>query len=169
MGYYGKLEEKLKARKLRKQGLSYKEIIEKVKVSKDTISRWCRDIKLTDKQLLRLYEKKKSAGLRGCIIGAKKQQEKRELLTKQLFQQGIEEIGKLSKRERFIIGVALYAGEGTKTDRRCEFANSDPRLIKFMSNWFKEFCGFSLIKFRGAIWLHEGLNEKIKLNYFGRI
>lgn len=42
MGYFGKLEEKFLAQKLRKQGLSYKEILQQISVSKDTISRWCK-------------------------------------------------------------------------------------------------------------------------------
>ncbi|HSD98304.1 MAG TPA: hypothetical protein VLB73_01220 [Patescibacteria group bacterium] len=50
MGYVGKLNLKKKAQWLRKQGLSYKEIIAQIPVSKDTISKWCRDILLTDKQ-----------------------------------------------------------------------------------------------------------------------
>jgi len=42
MSYAGKLEEKNKAIALRKKGYSYSEILKKVDVSKDTISRWCR-------------------------------------------------------------------------------------------------------------------------------
>ncbi len=45
-----KLKEKKKARKLRKKGKSYSEILKKVKVSKSTLSVWLRDIKLTAEQ-----------------------------------------------------------------------------------------------------------------------
>jgi len=48
MGYFGKLKEKLKAQELRRNGFSYSEILLQVSVSKDTISRWCRDIVLSE-------------------------------------------------------------------------------------------------------------------------
>ncbi len=57
MGYFGKLEEKQKAIELRKQGLSYSEIRKKVDVSKSTLSIWCRDINLSNEQVLLLSKK----------------------------------------------------------------------------------------------------------------
>lgn len=57
MGYTGKLRLKRRAIKLRKQGLSYSEIRKKVRVSKSTLSRWCRDVAITEEQALRLYKK----------------------------------------------------------------------------------------------------------------
>ena len=58
MGYAGKLREKRLAIKLRKQGYSYKEILEQVHVSKSTISLWCRDVIMSPKQLEKLREKR---------------------------------------------------------------------------------------------------------------
>lgn len=164
MGYNGRLDDKLKVQNLRRQGLSYKEILGIIPASKDTISRWCRDIELTEEQKLRLYKKKKDAGLRGCIIGAKKQQQTKQNEISRLMDLGIKDIGTLSKRDRFIIGISLYIAEGTKSDGKCEFTNADPRLIKFMSEWFRQFCKVDDDKFRGALWLHNDLDEnKAKL------
>jgi orotate phosphoribosyltransferase-like protein len=59
MGYFGKIDLKFKAQELRRKGNSYKEIIEEINVSKDTISRWCKDIKLTSSQKIRLIKNKK--------------------------------------------------------------------------------------------------------------
>ena len=50
MGYAGKVKEKLYAQELRKKGYSYKEILTQISVSKDTISRWCKNIELTSEQ-----------------------------------------------------------------------------------------------------------------------
>jgi hypothetical protein len=160
MGYVGKLEEKYKALALRKKGYSYNEILRQIDVSKDTISRWCRDVKLTKSQKLRLYKKKYSGGLRGCIIGAKKKQKEREELTQKLLKEGIEEIGNLSKRDKFIIGAALYFAEGSKGDEHVCFSNSDPRAIKFMVEWFRRMCRVPIKKFRGSVYLHDNLEEK---------
>ncbi len=161
MEYAGKLEEKYKAITLRKKGYSYSEILKQIDVSKDTISRWCRDVKLTKAQKLRLYQKKYSGGLRGCIIGAKKKQKEREDLTRKLTEKGKKEIGNVSKRDRFITGIAMYYGEGSKTDGDVSFTNSDPRAIKFMVNWLREFCKVPEEKLRGSLYIHDNL-DKIK-------
>ena len=58
MGYAGKIKEKNQALKLRKQGLSYNEIREKIPVSKDTLSRWCRDIVLSPGHMEKLLQKR---------------------------------------------------------------------------------------------------------------
>ena len=49
-----KLQEITRARKLRTQGLSLREIVTRTKYAKSSISGWIRDIVLTDKQILRL-------------------------------------------------------------------------------------------------------------------
>ena len=75
MGYSGKLKEKEQAIKLRKKGLSYSEIRKSVPVSKDTLSRWCRDVVLKPRQLERIRQKRLSGAEKGRILGAKKQQQ----------------------------------------------------------------------------------------------
>lgn len=62
MGYSDKLREKDLAQELRKKGYSYKEMLNKINVSKSTLSLWCRNIKLTKKQYERLYKKKREGG-----------------------------------------------------------------------------------------------------------
>jgi len=169
MGYYGFLEKKIKAQNLREKGLSYTEIQKIINVPKSTLSSWCRDIFLNERQLNRLLENKLKGSERGRIIGAKKQQEKRLEQIKQMLFDGKREVGILSKRDRFIAGISLYVAEGTKKDKVCCFANSDPVLIKFMSNWFREFCKVPENKFRGAIWLHEELDEKTAKKYWSNL
>ncbi len=66
-------------------------------------------------------------------------------------------------------GIAFYASEGTKTDKGCSFANSDPFIIKFMVRWFREFGHVVPEKFYGAIWLHENLNEEKAKKYWSQI
>lgn len=169
MGYTGNLELKQKAQELRRKGLSYKEIQKIVFVPKSTLSGWCRDIALTEEQALRLFKNKLKGSERGRIIGAKRQQAKRIEEIKKLLEEGKSEVGILNKRDRFIAGIALYAAEGTKKDKNCCFSNSDPLLIKFMANWFREFCFVPESKLRGAIWIHEGLDENAAKNYWAKL
>lgn len=166
MGYYGKIEDKLKAQHLRSLGLSYNEILKQVRVSKDTISRWCRDIILTPEQLVRLRNNKSLGQDKGRIIGAKVQQERKNQQINDLFKIGYKRVGKLTKRERFIAGIALYIGDGYKNQNVFGFSNSDPKAISFIVSWLKEFFKFDTNKIKGQIWIHDNLNIEIARNFW---
>lgn len=168
MGYAGKLEQKKIAQKLRSQGFPYSEIRKKVSVSKSTISLWCRDVILTVDQLERIRKKSLEGAERGRIIGAKKQQASRIKRTQELFLQGRKQIGRMTKRDRFMAGVGLYLGDGVKGDREVGFSNSNPKVIEFMIRWFREFCTIPEDKFRGHLWIHEGLNEMTARKYWSK-
>ena len=169
MGYHGKLDEKKLAQKLRLRGFSYGEIQKYVKVSKDTLSRWCRDIVLSPKQLERLLQNKLNGATKGRLIGSKRQQRERIERSKKLFNDGVSKIGKLNKRDRLLTGVGLYIGDGGKGDKRFAFANSDPKTIKFMSQWLTEFFGVPPDRMAGQIWIHEDLNEKAARKYWSEL
>lgn len=53
-------EERLRATELRKKGMSYKQILKEVNVSKSSLSVWLRDIKLTKKQQEQIDNRKKT-------------------------------------------------------------------------------------------------------------
>lgn len=169
MGYAGKLREKQLALKLRKKGLSYSEIKQQVPVSKDTLSRWCRDVILSVPQMEKLRRKKLKGAEKGRIIGAKKLQLGRIRRTRRLLEKGKREIGALARRDRFIAGIALYLGDGLKGDREAGFSNSNPEIIKFMMKWFREFCKLPEDRFRGQIWIHENLNELRARKYWSKV
>lgn len=134
-----KSKEKIEARKLRKEGKSIKEIAKKLRISVGSVSAWCNDIELTEEQKTKLslrvtdpyYGKKRE------YLERKQKEFKIKIL--KLKNQGIQEIGKLSKREIFLIGVALYWGEGFKKDRQVGFANINREMIKFFIYWL-EIC-----------------------------
>lgn len=169
VGYSGKLEEKLKAQDLRRQGLSYGEILQQIDVSKDTLSRWCRDIPLTEAQKRHLLENKSLGQRKGSLIAADNKRHRRSARIREIHLEAKRELGRLKKRDRLIAGIMLYAGEGEKRDGGVGFANSDPKLIKFMMNWFREFCNVPPSKFRGAIWLHEGHDESEAKKFWSRL
>lgn len=169
MGFSGKLKEKQKAVKLRKLGFSYREIVKKVPVSKDTISRWCRDVELTPSQIEKLI-KNKTNGLKiASIKGARSNYTKRLNNERRLSDSGSRQIGSLSRRDRFLVGVSLYMAEGSKTGCGVEFTNSDPDAVKFMASWFQEFCQVSIAKLRCSLWLHSNLDENIAKGYWSNL
>ena len=160
MGYFGRIEDKFKAQALRRQGLSYREILQTISVSKSTISLWCKDIGLTEKQMLRLLKKKQFGQRKGSLIAAENKRRDRIERTERIKGEARKTLGKLNNRDRFVTGIALYAAEGNKSDGKAGFSNADPKLIKFMMDWFLIFAKVPIEKMRGAIWLHEGLSEK---------
>jgi len=169
MGYFGKIEEKRLAQKLRKQGLSYQEILKQVTVSKSTLSLWCRDVLLSPKYYERLQQKKRVGARKGSLIGAKKQQQRRINLTKQLHRQGYKEVGKLSSRERFLAGVALYLGDGYKNDKSVGFSNANPQIIKHIMSWLRDSCHVDEKKFRGRVWVHDTSDKELAVEFWSKI
>jgi len=170
MSYAGKLELKLQARDLRKKGLSVKEIQKRLKVSKSSVSLWVRDIKLTKKQLKKLYlNSSRTGALKGSIIAAMNKIRAREELTRKLLKEGMKEIGTLSKRDKFITGVAMYFAEGSKGDKNVSFSNTDPKAIKFMVGWLRNFCNVPEKKFRASLYLHDNLNERRAKQFWSKL
>lgn len=169
MGYFGKLEEKIMAIELRKKGLSYKQIMNNVHVSKDTISRWCRDIILTPEQMEKLLKRKLVGAEKGRLIWAEKLKIRRVEETKEFNSKGKKAVGRLSGRDVFLIGISLYAAEGSKRNYTIQFANSDPRMIVFMMDWFRRFCEIPESKFRGSVWLHDNLDVGRAINFWSKL
>jgi len=125
----------LEARTLRREGKSIKEIAKSLTVSVGSVSSWCRNVVLTNFQIENLARRSTDP-----FFGKKQEyilKRKRETDNKirNLREQGIEEIGKLTTREIFLIGVALYWGEGFKKDHQVGLANSDIKVAKFFMYW----------------------------------
>ncbi len=59
---------------------------------------------------------------------------------KELFDAGTEEIGKLNRRELFLVGVALYWAEGFKhkDESSLGLATLDQKMAVFYVNWLEK-------------------------------
>lgn len=131
---------KIQARRLRRKGKSIKKIAKILGISVSTISLWCRDIELTPYQVQRLIEYSKDGAYRGRLKSASLKRAQRIKKIQFLTEKGRRDVGALSKREFFLAGIALYWGEGFKTEESgAGLACSDPRMVQFMIVWFKEF------------------------------
>jgi len=153
----------------RRKGLSYTEIQEKIPVSKSTVSIWCRNIVINPIQKQRLDSMKRSGSLAGLETARQNRIIKKNMQIKQQLVAGKKDVGKLNKRDRFIAGICLYAGEGGKKGKHISFANTDPAMIRFMVKWFKEFCEIPESKLRAALWIHNDLNETEAKTYWSKI
>jgi len=71
---------------------------------------------------------------------------------------GAERIGTLSDEAFLAAGVALYAGEGAKTDGKIRFANTDPGMVTLFCAWFRKFFDVDESRLRVRVYLHQGLD-----------
>ncbi len=96
--------EKNKAILLRKSGKTYSEILKVVPVAKSTLSIWLREVGLSKTQKQLITKKRLDSALRGAMIRKKQRLD----ISSEIFSKSEREIGKLSKREFWLIGTALY-------------------------------------------------------------
>jgi hypothetical protein len=136
MVQYKNNQRKNLARSLRKGGYSYAEIQKFVNVPKATLSMWFKDIELTPAQADRL-RKKRSDAIRQ---GTKSRSEQVARTIEQIEMAALKDIGKISKRELWLLGVMLYWRNKNKQDVRkgVSFMSNEPHLIRLFLKWIQE-------------------------------
>lgn len=156
-----KIKEKKLAIKLRKEGLSYSEILKKISVAKSTLSLWLQSVGLSIPQKQHLTEKRLMAARRGGL--AKKNFKIK--ISEEIKNKARSEIKGLSDRELWLIGTALYWAEGSKEKRNAQgitFTNSDPLMIKFFLNWIQQVFNIKKENIYFEIYLHKTAATKEK-------
>lgn len=163
-----KKKEKDLAHIMRKEGKSIGNIAQKIGVSKSSVSLWVRDVVLTEKQ-------RKTLNSNGFSVDAiEKRRISRIENTKKhhnkIFNLAKKDVNNLSQRDLWLIGTALYWGEGGKTVKSLvRLSNSDPIVIQIMMRFFKEVCSVPSAKFRGHVHTFSHLNTQIAEKYWSRI
>lgn len=143
-----------RARGLRLQGWTYDRIQAELGCSKSSISLWVRDLpKPTQRKPT--PDESSAIAKRGWEAKLRIREEERQR-TKTA---AAAEVGKLSDRELFLLGVGLYWAEGTKDkpyDRRenVTFVNSDPGMIHVFLAWL-DLLGIERERLRFSVMIHE--------------
>lgn len=145
----------MQARKLRAQGVSVRDIAQKLQVSKSTASLWVRDIILSLEQLEKLRHQKIMGGEKGRILGSLKQKQDRLLRIQKGINKGKLIFPTITDRELLIAGIALYWAEGTKKKREVTFCNSDPKLVEFMIRWLQRSFDVPISRLRCCVGINE--------------
>jgi hypothetical protein len=147
VGYRGKVREREAARHLRAAGRTLQQIADELGVSKSSVSLWVRDVPFTPSK--RRYGPQ-------ARFHPWKERRLREIAECDLI--AAERIGTLTDASFFAAGAALYAGEGSKTDRAVVFANTDERMVRFFCAWLRCFFVIDETRLRVRVYLHEGLD-----------
>jgi len=131
---------RLQARALRKQGKSLGEISQELHIAKSSASKWCKDIKLSQEQKITILAKEFYGKTKGRFLAAQKKCAERQTRIDNFQLDAIHDVGKLSDRDLFILGIGLYWAEGAKRQREVRFVNSDPHLPQSFQLFMLNVC-----------------------------
>ncbi len=129
-----KPETREKARRLREQGWSIREIAEMLDTHKDNIIEWCRDIELTPEQIQLLSQQ--SPRWEAQHKGA--QANKRKALKKRIQYQEQGRIAARTGSRLHLMGCMLYWAEGGKRRNEVHFVNSDSNMMTLFMRFLRE-------------------------------
>lgn len=163
-----KKEEKQEALLLRKSGKSMNEIATLLDVSKASVSLWVRDVALTRIQRKQLTTR----GFSKDVIEKRRltRISKTNALHLTVFNKAKNDLKTISRRELWLLGIALYWGEGGKTRKGIvRLANSDPAVIRMAMKFFREIIGVPEEKFRCHVHTFSHLNAKKCERYWSRV
>ncbi len=142
-----------RARELRAQGMTYDQIQVELGCSKSSISLWVRDLPKPDRT--RTPEEASAIARRGWEATLARREEER----RKTKQEAAAEIGAMTERELFLLGVGLYWAEGTKDKpharrERVAFINSDPDMILLFIAWLR-LLGVEAHRLKFRLMVHE--------------
>jgi len=162
MAYF---KEKNKALELRKDGLSYSQIKDILKIGKSTLSSWLKDYPLSKKRISELRDNNavRIERFRETM------KNKKDLRLKKVYNKQKNIIKSLSNREIFIAGLFLYWGEGAK--RRVSgltITNTDNSIINFFINWLNVCFKIPRNKIKIDLQLYNDMDIKKELTYWSK-
>ncbi len=159
-----KYKEKSKAIELRKKGLSYSQIKEKLGIGKGTLSNWLKDYPLSDKRTRELRDNNPRRIEKYINTMRKKREEKFSIA----FDIAQKDIGKITDRELFIAGFFLYWAEGGKTrDGTVILTNTDPSMLRVYLKWLR-LLKIPKKELKIKLHLYKDMNEDKEINFWSK-
>ncbi|MEU5363438.1 hypothetical protein ABZ354_08085 [Streptomyces sp. NPDC005925] len=143
-----------RARELRLQGWTYDQIEAELDCSRSSVSLWVRDLPKPQRQK-RTREESSALARRGWEERLRLREEERQ----QTKETAKREIGALTERELFLLGVGLYWAEGSKDKPHARrekviFVNSDPSMVQVYLAWL-DLLGVGREHLRCTVMIHE--------------
>ena len=158
----------IKAKELREEGYSIKELKEILGVSKSSISIWVRNVELSDKAKGRL----RNNYTKGQLASQKTIKEKttqKNIEASNFAVNLFKKVG-LSSKINLLLCALLYQCEGSKDIKDAvTFTNSDPELIKTFLFLFRKSFRLDENKLKILMHLHDYHNEKVQKDFWSKI
>jgi len=159
-----RLIDREKALRLRKDGKSYSQIKNALKIPKSTLSGWLHNFPLTKEQMHLLRDSNE-----GRIEKFRETMKRKRNVKLEKILNERKKILPLSQRELFLCGLFLYLGEGSKSERsKLSITNTDPDIIKFTLLWFTKILKIPRKKIRIDLQLYQDMDVKEKLNFWSK-
>ncbi|MEN8040023.1 MAG: hypothetical protein ABFR95_00815 [Actinomycetota bacterium] len=149
---------------LRRLGLTYSEIQSVIPVPRGTISNWSQEVTLTGAQIDAIKERVGSKIQRGI---PRDTQWRRRLEIEVIRSEAKAFAVSNLYDARFVGGVVLYWGEGSKTRNHLDLTNTDPAALRYFISWVREYLDPDA-QFKLGLHLHEGNNEAVAMRYWSK-
>ena len=164
-----KLVEKKLAIKLRKEGLTYVEILKQVPVAKSSLSLWLRSIGLAEAQKQRVTEKRLLAQKKATARVREIRIEKTKIIKEKAFG----EIPLLKRDLLWAVGLVLYWAEGTKNKKwsmstRIQLCNMDSNVIMIFLDWVKKYLDVADHNLVYELYIHRSANLNLAKKYWAK-
>ncbi len=161
---------KRKAISLRKEGLSIREIENRLGIPRSTLSGWLKAVELTEVQKRILKTKYRN----GLILARKKavlwhNQQKFSRL-KNAEEQADKVLSRINTTNEILeLALALlYLGEGSKKNLTTSMGNSDPLVLKFFLSVIQKVYGLEIMEIRAYLHLRADQDPKKMLKYWSK-
>lgn len=160
-------EKRRLAIKLRKLGKSYKEIKDKIKVPKSTLSYWLKDHPLSSEQIKKLTQRFRIRQIENYRETVRK---RIALRFSKIYQEEQKRLLPLSNKELLVAGLFLYLGEGAKqTSSSIRISNTDPEIVKFVLYWYTRILKIPKENIRVALQLYGDMDIQKELSYWSNL
>ncbi len=157
-----KIQTKVESIKLRALGYSYSYISAHLGVSKSTLSVWLADVPYVPN----IETITKIGKARAASIEAKQKIKRASIRSAK--EQAIGEIGALTKRDGFMLGLGLYIGEGAKSTEQIRFVNSNPDIVCSGIRWFTQILGARRSQIKIRLHLYPDTDESTSLEFWSK-
>ena len=148
---------------LRKKGYSYNMITDRLGISKSTLSYWFKEIPfIPNKQVIERIK-------RGPFKSGQIRHNQRVADIAKIKKLAKKELGMITRRDLWMLGLGLYIGEGSKAYETAQIINSDPAIIRLAIKWFNDICGIKDDHITIAMHLYPDNDKKECGNYWKKI
>ncbi len=131
-------------------------------LAKSTLSNWLKEIPYEPNEEAKKRVKKAQN------IGQRNHNQKVKRI-KKTKREAKKELGGLSHRDLWLLGIGLYLGDGTKSTETAGIMNSNPKIIKLAVKWFKEVCGAKTENLTLAIHTYPDNNIEETLDFWSEV
>ncbi|MFE6839720.1 hypothetical protein ACFVFI_33470 [Streptomyces sp. NPDC057705] len=157
-----------RARELRLQGMTYDQIQIELGCSKSSISLWVRDLPKPPRA-----HRPAGTDMVRAQQGRAEAHARRKAGYEETRRSARDEIGPLTDRELFLVGVGLYWAEGGKTKPhqphpQISFVNSDPNMVLTFLAWLR-LMGVTDDRLRFALQIHETADVAASEQYWREV